>query len=229
MYRYHPQIAALRQIIEGDELGPVDHVYSSVNMLDESELGGDRLPENWRRESAAGGGVLHDFLCYPIDIANLIMPEEPVRAMARTFSSPTYATPYRIYGMIEYANGAMASIGASRLTGFSQPLFVGCSGGVIRVNTAFNPIGDTEILVQRSEGLIGQRKEQIPVTVPEPVSERLIDLDVFRRQLEHFLDLINGDADPVMSLVESVRNACVRDALIESSQTNQWSNIDETN
>jgi len=228
MYRYHPQIAVLRQLLDDGEIGSIDQIYSSVNMLDQSELDGERLPKNWRRESAAGGGVLHDFLCYPIDIANLMMGQDPVRAYARTFASPIYETVYRIFGMIEYADGAMANVSASRLTDFSQPLFIGCSGGTIRVNTAFNPVGNTEVLVQHSEGIIGQRRQALPVEVPEPVSERLIDLNVFMQQLEHFLDLIGGDAEPAVTLDHSVRNACVRDALIESSQSNQWCDIRAT-
>jgi len=228
MYRYHPQIFALSRLLDDGKLGSVDQVFSSVNMLDESELSGKRLPDDWRREAASGGGVLHDFLCYPIDIVNLIMGQEPVRAFSCTFASPKYATDYRIFGMIEYVNGAMANISASRLTDFSQPLFIGCSGGTIRVNTAFNPVGNTEILVQRSEGLIGQRQQVLPVEVPEPISERLVDLNVFVQQLEHFLDLIGSAAEPKITLEQSVRNASVRDALIQSSQSNQWCDIRAT-
>jgi predicted dehydrogenase len=227
MYRHHPQIAALRDLINSGELGAVDQIQCSINMLDTSETDGAALPQSWRREAEVGG-VMHDFLCYPIDLANLILQQQPERALARVFTSPTYATPYRVFGMLEYGNGAVVSIAASRKSDFAQPLFVGCEKGSMRLDTAFNPIGDTQIIVQKSTGLIGQHRDTIHVPVPDPVSERLIDLPVFLWQLEHFADLIDGEKTPIMTLDESLRNAVTRDALIESGVTNAWVHVDRS-
>jgi hypothetical protein len=168
---------------------------------------------------------MHDFLCYPIDLANLILQQQPENALARVFTSPRYTTPYRVFGLLEYGDGTVVSIAASRKSDFGQPLFIGCEKGSIRLDTAFNPIGNTQIVVQKSVGLIGQRRHSIPVAVPEPVSERLIDLPVFLWQLEHFIDLIDGTSTPIMTLDESLRNAVTRDALIESGVTNTWVHV----
>jgi len=182
------------------------------------------MPPNWRRESDEGG-VLHDFLCYPIDAANLFIGSEPVRAFARTFTSPRYSTVHRIYGMIEYANGAMATINASRLSDFNQPLSVACANGTLSLDIAYNPIGDTNIRVRRGSGMIATGQEQIHVKTPENNSTRLLDLPVFTTQLEQFIALINGKQEALISMQESLRNARVRDALIESSLSGQWSPV----
>lgn len=172
------------------------------------------------------GGVLHDFPCYPVDFANLVIAALPVRALARSFESPVHGATFRVFGMIEYDNGVLASVAASRLADFSQPAIIACNRGTVRLDTLVNPIGDTELAVQRSAGLIALRRESIAVSVPEPLSERLVDLNVFTWQLEHFVDVINGAQEPRISLEESHKNACVRDALIASGGTGGWCEID---
>ena len=225
MYRHHPQISILEQIVKSGDLGRIDQAYCSVNMLDPSELSHEPMSANWRRHASEGGGVLHDFLCYPIDLVNKLMQAEPVRAFMRTFSSPVYGTTYRVFGLIEYANGAVANIAASRLTDFGQPFFVGGPKGSLSLDPAFNPIGNSEISLRHSEGLIATNLEQVLVEVPDPISTRLIDLHVFTWQLEHFIDVICGGCKPIMSMDESIMNVRVRDALIDSSATETWQEL----
>jgi len=224
MYRHHPQIHQSLEIIRSGELGPIDQFHSSISMLDPSEIGGKTMPPNWRRDSDQGG-VLHDFLCYPIDAANLFIDSEPVRAFARTFTSPRYDMVNRIYGMIEYANGAMATISASRLSDYNQPLSVACTNGTLSLDIAYNPVGDTNIRVRRSSGMIATGEKLIPVETPKNNSTRLLDLPVFTTQLEHFVALIHGKQRALISMSESLCNAHVRDALIESSLTGQWAPV----
>lgn len=227
MYRYHPQISRLLQMLKDGCLGQVDQLYCAVNMLDNSELSGDKLPSNWRRAAGSGGGVMHDFLCYPVDAANLCAGAEPCRAFARTFVSPQYGTIFRIFGLIEYQNGVLASVIASRMADFSQPLNVSCTHGSISLPAAFNPIGDTVIQVQRSHGLIATTTENVQIKVDPAVSERLLDLPVFTSQLEHFVQIIGSTAKPAITLHESIRNAAVRDALLESANSGSWECVEK--
>ena len=225
MYRYHPQIQRSLEIIQSGELGAVDHFSSSITMLDPSETGGEEMPANWRRDGDQGG-VLHDFLCYPIDAANLFIDATPVRAFARTFTSPRYKTVYRIYGMIEYTNGAMATINASRLSDYNQPLSISCADGTLSLDVAYNPLGDSNIRIRRSSGLIATGEQRIPVITPENSSTRLLDLPVFTTQLEHFVALIQGRQKALISMQESLLNARVRDALIKSARSEQWTSVE---
>jgi len=225
MYRHHPQISKIKELLRAGDLGPVDQFYSAVNMLDASELEAEPLPDNWRRDTSSGGGVMHDFLCYPVDAANNFIDAEPLRALARVFSSPTYDTPYRVFGLIEYDNGVIASVNASRLADFNQPLVLGCQNGSLSVPITYNPIGDSVITLRRSHGLIATNTEEVIVPVDPPVSKRLLDLQVFTTQLEHFADIIRTRIKPAISLQESIRNAAVRDALIESATIGGWANV----
>jgi len=227
MYRHHPQIQRSLEIIHSGELGAVDHFHSSITMLDPSEAGGEEMPPNWRRDGDQGG-VLHDFLCYPIDAANLFIDSEPVKTFAHTFTSPRYGTVYRIYGMIEYASGAMATINASRLSDYNQPLAVACANGTLSLDVAYNPIGDSHIRIRRSSGLIATGEQQIPVITPANNSTRLLDLPVFTTQLDHFVALIHGKQAALVSMQESLINSRVRDALIESSLSGRWTTVKST-
>ena len=224
MYRHHPQIQRSLEIIKSGELGAVDHFSSSITMLDPSETSGEDMPPNWRRDGDQGG-VLHDFLCYPIDAANLFIDSEPLKAFAHTFTSPRYATVYRIYGMIEYASGAMATINASRLSDYNQPLSVACANGTLSLDVAYNPLGDSHIRIRRSSGLIDTEEIQIPVSTIKNDSTRLLDLPVFTSQLEHFVALIQGKLEALISMQESLCNSRVRDALIKSSLSGQWTTV----
>jgi predicted dehydrogenase len=227
MYRHHPQIQRSLEIIHSGELGAVDHFHSSITMLDPSETGGEEMPPNWRRDGAQGG-VLHDFLCYPIDAANLFIDSEPVKAFARTFTSPRYGTVYRIYGMIEYASGVMATINASRLSDYNQPLSIACANGTLSLDVAYNPIGDSNIRIRRSSGLIATDEVPITINTLGNESKRLLDLPVFTTQLEHFAALIHGKQTALISMRESLINSRVRDALIESSLSGQWTTVKST-
>ena len=224
MYRHHPQIQRSLEIIKSGELGAVDHFSSSITMLDPSETGADDMPPNWRRDGDQGG-VLHDFLCYPIDAANLFIDSEPVKAFAHTFTSPRHGTVYRIYGMIEYASGAMATINASRLADFNQPLSIACANGTLSLDVAYNPVGDSNIRIRRSSGMIATEENLIAVKTPGNHSTRLLDLPVFTSQLEHFVEVIQGNRNALVSSSESLRNARVRDALIKSASSGTWTNI----
>jgi predicted dehydrogenase len=224
MYRHHPQIQRSLDIIRSGELGEVDHFSSSITMLDPSETGKEDMPPNWRRD-ADQGGVLHDFLCYPIDAANLFIDSEPVKAFAHTFTSPHHGTVYRIYGMIEYADGAMATINASRLADFNQPLSIACANGTLSLDVAYNPVGYTNIRIRRSSEMIATEEQLIPVKTPESKSTRLLDLPVFTTQLEHFVEIIRGTRKALVTTRESLRNARVRDALIKSASSGQWTTV----
>jgi len=224
MYRYHPQIQRSLDIIRSGELGAVDHFHSSITMLDPSEAGEDDMPPSWRRNEDQGG-VLHDFLCYPIDAANLFIDSEPVKAFARTFTSPRYGTVYRIYGMIEYTNGVMATINASRLSDYNQPISVACTNGTLSLDVAYNPLDECQIKIRRSSGLIATGEIQTPVNAIKNDSTRLLDLPVFTTQLDHFVGVIQGKQQTLISMQASLRNARVRDALIKSALSGQWTSI----
>jgi D-xylose 1-dehydrogenase (NADP+, D-xylono-1,5-lactone-forming) len=77
MYRHHPQIAAVRELLASGRIGRLVAIDARFHYFL------DRRP-NIRLDPALGGGALRDVGCYPIDLANLLVGRAPteVRAVA---------------------------------------------------------------------------------------------------------------------------------------------------
>ncbi|MFO1400782.1 MAG: Gfo/Idh/MocA family oxidoreductase [Steroidobacteraceae bacterium] len=213
MYRHHPAMVRLRERVMSGELGPVDNIHATFHMPAQAPARSER--RSWREQADAGGGVPHDFLCYPVDAAGWIAGGIPERALACGQPNPQTGTIDRLYGVIEYSSGCVASVASSRRAVFDQCLEVTCEHAQVRLPVAWTIVGDTEITEARSPRFIVRRESHIAVPSSSS-SERLIDLPVFRLQLENFAGVIRAEAEPAVSLRESVINAFVIDALVES-------------
>jgi len=180
-------------------------------MLDSPEARSGR--PTWRYDANAGGGVPHDFLCYPVDAAGWLSGGLPQRVTAIGARGAGGGTIDRLYGTIEYDNGCVASVSSSRHGAFDQCLEVIGSRAQIRLPTAWSIVGDALVSESRSTRFL-LREETSTRFVSETQTERLVELPVYGRQLRHFADVIHGHASPAVSLRESVMNAYVLDALV---------------
>jgi predicted dehydrogenase len=213
MYRHHPAVARLRERVMSGDLGNIDNIHATFHLPAESPASGEN--HSWRQRADAGGGVPHDFLCYPVDATGWLAGGLPERAQACGQQNPRTGTIDRLYGLIEYSSGCVASVASSRRAVFDQCLEVTGEHAQVRLPVAWTIIGDAEIIEVRSPRFIVRRESRIRVPA-QSCSERLVDLPVFRMQLENFAAVIRAEAEPVVSLRESVINACVIDALVES-------------
>ncbi|TAK53192.1 MAG: Gfo/Idh/MocA family oxidoreductase [Gammaproteobacteria bacterium] len=213
MYRHHPAFVALREEVAG--LGTVDHLHAEFDMLDpareDPEAGG------WRRDPAAGGGVPFDFACYPVDAANLLAGALPVRVIASAFTNPHHGTIDRLFGLIEYANGCVATLASSRHASLGQLLRVCCERGRVELPMSWNAPADAVLTVTTSPAFLqlAQRLRRFPSA---PAGE-LADLPVYGLQLGHFADVIRGRAAPAVTLAQSVLNIIVLESLVAAGRT----------
>jgi len=213
MYRHHPAVVRLRERVMSGALGAIDNIHATFHMLDESTASNEG--RSWRQRADAGGGVPCDFLCYPVDAVGWLAGGVPERAMACGRQNPRTGTIDRLYGLIEYSSGCVASVASSRRAVFDQCLEVTGEHAQVRLPVAWTIAGDTELIETRSPRFIVRRESRVHIDALSP-GERLIDLPVFRLQLENFASVIRAEAEPVMSLRDSVINACVIDGLVES-------------
>src|SRR5690554_344826 len=72
MYRFHPQIMKVQELIKEGSIGDVQLIRASFSFVLEDE-------SNIRLAPGLGGGSLMDVGCYPIHLANLIFGELPHR------------------------------------------------------------------------------------------------------------------------------------------------------
>jgi predicted dehydrogenase len=206
MYRHHPAIACMDDVLASGQLGSVDSVRADFSAFDaESEAAHDDN-RNWRQRKECGGGIPYDFACYCVNACNHFAGGLPERVYCRGDVSELYGTINRMYAFIEYDNGVVGIIESSKKADVSQRLeIVGARGRlVLPISwTAYNEIAVEE---QRSCGWVDYKH----------YSHVIPKADSYQRQLENFAAVIRKQERPVMSLVESVINTFTNEALINS-------------
>jgi predicted dehydrogenase len=97
MYRCHPQIDALKKLIEGGRLGKLSSVGAVFSFYNDD-------PEANFLKAEFGGGSLADVGCYCVDFCRLIAGSEPVRAAAVQTGGEVDLT---LAGALLFANGVV--------------------------------------------------------------------------------------------------------------------------
>ena len=225
MYRHHPVIDKLLSLVEEGVIGTLDSINATFHMFDPESAAADAADRSWRQKQETGGGVIHDFLCYPVDAANRFAGSLPQRVSAIGFESPRFGTLNRLYGWISYENGCVAAVESSRKAVFGQRLVITGDQAELFLPQAWTIPGAAEITLSRSPGFIERRSEVITVPSTELHDGRLVDFPVFRRQMANFASVTRGAAAPKISLAESVVNVATLDALARSVRERAYIDI----
>lgn len=75
MYRHHPWVAMLRELLAEGRIGPVRSLHGVFSFRLDDE---DAIPAS----EALGGGALRDVGCYPVDAFRLVLGSPPLEATA---------------------------------------------------------------------------------------------------------------------------------------------------
>jgi predicted dehydrogenase len=207
MYRHHPAIARIDELLAAGEIGAVDTIRATFDMFDDEEGAPDDPERDWRQRRECAGGVPYDLACYCVDACNRFAGAAPRRVLAVGGTSERYGTVDRLHGLIEYENGRVGVVESSRRSDFDHELRIAGGHGHLRLPVAWRIEGPTAVEVSRSVGW-GEFE-----TASHPVPQ----VDPFRLQLERFAAAAHGEAAPVPTLVESVAGACTLDALLTSA------------
>ncbi|WNS42543.1 Gfo/Idh/MocA family oxidoreductase [Paenibacillus sp. MMS20-IR301] len=84
MYRHHPRIVELRDIIASGEIGALRSIRGTFTYNDATDT------SNIRFKSAWGGGSLYDVGCYPLTAARLLFGTEPEAVTVQALFSPEH-------------------------------------------------------------------------------------------------------------------------------------------
>ena len=227
MYRHHDVIFKANEIVGQGGLGVIDSVHASFHMFDPEEGSAAGAARTWRQNrDVGGGGVLHDFLCYPVDAANHFAGAMPVRVFASGSDSATFDVTNRLYAQIDYANGCVATVASSRKACFQQGLAIAGSDAVLNVPLAWSIPGDAILSVTASPSFLAQERTEYRFPREGAHDSTLVDFPVFTRQLENFAQVILGAAGPVMPLAASVVDAFVLSAIERSYRSRLPETVD---
>lgn len=84
MYRHHPRIARLREIIASGEIGALRSIRGTFTYNDATDHSNIRFKAAW------GGGSLYDVGCYPLTAARLLFGTEPEAVTVQALFSPEH-------------------------------------------------------------------------------------------------------------------------------------------
>ncbi len=145
MWPHHPRTQRLREILDSGRLGNVKRAHGSFTFsMDPID------PNNIRLKPEMGGGSLLDVGCYPVYGIRWAFGEEPVRATAR--ADLKYGVDLEMAGILEFADGRMATFDC----GFTNPLRMNleivCEKGIIRIPKMWLPESEASYEIEFSDG-----------------------------------------------------------------------------
>ncbi len=195
MYRFHPQTARLREILDSGAIGEVRQVVAEF---------GHRLndPEDVRGAGSLGGGSLGDVGCYCVSGLRLAFGSEPVRATAFGRFDDEGADR-DIGGVLEFEGGVgliSCSISSSR----RERLEIVGTDGRITLHTPF-----------RADKIGGEMEVHYGI---KPENESFQGGDPYKEELEEFARAIHEGRDPAVGPDEILGNARAIDALLRSAR-----------
>lgn len=219
MYRYHPAIARIEEILASGTLGALDHVRASFTYLNQDR----RLPRvidpqdpnrPWRYRAEAGGGALFDIGVYTINACTFCSASMPTRVAAFGRAKNEYGTNDRVIGLIEYANGTVGMIEASERADTTQELQISGEYGTLRLPHAWTIYDESEISLRRVISAPYRKAETVFRTLEDRLA--IPKADSFCHQLLHLAKVVRGTATPKLSLAETIVNTITMDALARS-------------
>jgi predicted dehydrogenase len=166
MYRFHPQIGRLLDLIGSGAIGEVRSVKSSFTFT--FERGGD----NYRWSPGMGGGALYDVGCYTLSAARLVFGAEPLTAFARARIDPSTGVDMTTAVLLEFPGGRFALCDCSFESHFQSRLLAVGTKGTLYLDRAFSA-KDTDARIKIFRG-----EETETVVVPRA--------DMFALMVEHF-------------------------------------------
>ncbi|MEK4384333.1 Gfo/Idh/MocA family oxidoreductase [Solibacillus sp. FSL W7-1464] len=171
MYRFHPQIKALKEMMKNKEIGDIVSMSSNFHFVLENWKNDIRITPN------LGGGVLYDIGCYCINIQQYILGE-PVKE-AKFITERYLDVDVKISGVIQYMNGIVGHIDCSFSGEFTNTFKIIGSEGVIHLPHAFRSD------IHNHLGVIEVYKEQ-------EKNEYYFEGDAYQLQIENFEQAVRG-------------------------------------
>ncbi len=187
MYRFHPRLKRVLELIESGDIGEPLVVRATFNFIF------DRDPANYRWNPSSGGGALYDVGCYTLNAARLVFRSEPVRIEAAARLDEKTGIDLTTSVLCEFTGNRQALLTCSFELEFQSTLEIsGCLGRIF-LNRAFSAKHfETEIQLIRNQ--------KIEIFHFPPA-------DQFQLMIEHFGRAIRGEVTPLLDFNDSYGNA----------------------
>jgi xylose dehydrogenase (NAD/NADP) len=155
MYRFHPQHARVRELLDAGEIGEVRAVRTAFTFQLEPFD-----PANVRLQRDLAGGALMDVGCYCVNAARMLFGEEPQWASAQWDFRETFGVEVSLAGVLTFSDARTATFDCGFRAAGQGSYTVAGTKGQIDVPTAFVP-QPVETTVRVIAGAL-TREERIP-------------------------------------------------------------------
>jgi predicted dehydrogenase len=194
MYRHHPQMRRLPELVAEGAIGRLRTIRASFGFLLEDDA-------NVRLRPELEGGALMDVGCYCVSGSRLLAGE-PVRARAEQVLGPT-GVDLALHGILRFPDDVVAQFDASFVVQQNQRLVAVGDEGAILVEAPWRVDWGGRVLLSRA----GEVEE---VEVPHG--------DPFVLELENFADAAEGVAPPLLGRDDALGQARAIEALYRSAE-----------
>jgi predicted dehydrogenase len=195
MYRFHPRITHLREILASGRIGEVRVIEASF----EVDMG--LAPENIRMKNQLGGGSLMDLGAYCVSFCRMVAGCEPELARGVAHIDPRLRVDLHATGVLRFPGGAVASFACGNQCGeVHTEAHIHGSEGRILVTDPWGPVEDGAPIV---------------VTTREQVQTLDVKLgsDLYANEALEVARHLDARQTPLMSWEDSLGQARTMDAL----------------
>jgi predicted dehydrogenase len=192
MYRFHPQTARVKELVDSGAVGDVKFINASFSFAMQAD-------DDIRLYKAMGGGALMDVGCYCVSIMRLITGEEPdeVRAFAR-FNSD--GVDLSAVGLLSFPSGILGHFDCAMNAQLTNVYEVRGTHGRIVADPAFIPDFDKGTVIK-----LWQEEQYQEISIPA--------VQQYQLMVEDFADAILNKRPPRFPAEDAVRNMQVLDSL----------------
>lgn len=197
MYRHHPRMLKLKELVDGGAIGALRTVEASFSFT-------MRAPDDVRYKPEWGGGALLDVGCYCVNFCRYIFGARPLAVTAIAGFHPQHQVDWALHGVLDYGDGRAGVISCGFDGGFRRRGFVCGTEGTIDVPRTFG--NDNQPL----ELLLDAAGRQETIEFPPA--------HLFRLEIEDLARAIRTGTPPLLPLTDGLENAIVMDALLASAK-----------
>lgn len=207
MYRFHPRSQRIKQLVAEGRIGAPCLVRSAFCFrIGEKDWASEK---NARLKAEMGGGALLDVGCYCVSVARWFLGAEPTQVQAQAVYHPRGVDVHMV-GTLGFADTALATFEASFVSALQQTYSIAGSDGVIELpHNAFVPWENDAAFLLRGQDEEEGQQHVIP------------GADEYQLMVEHFADVVLGNADLMYPLSDSIGNMRVLDALAQAARTGE--------
>jgi D-xylose 1-dehydrogenase (NADP+, D-xylono-1,5-lactone-forming) len=205
MYRFHPQIDRLCDVVSGGSLGALKWLRGSFTYA-------LRDMTDCRWDPQLGGGALYDLGCYPLSLMRLLTRREPtVLSVASRLTDPGEyggSVDHAAHAVLRFDTADGPVLGHLD-SAFSLPFHCHfealCEQGIVRLPIPFASKGvETQLF-------IGEQVERFPICDP------------YALMVAHFESAARGECELRFSMDDSLAQARAMDTLLAGAHANPMS------